>query len=77
MVCDLAIFEEKKFWSFFFGKGPPFGQKKSKIFFFPIKSNHAPIDRSRRAEKQYVVFEVHLINFWVILVRNSVFEALE
>ena len=32
----MIIFEEKKILVNFLGKGPPFGQKKSKNFFFAV-----------------------------------------
>ena len=67
------LFWTKIFFDFFGPKGGPLPQKLTKIIFLQIWSNHAPIDRSRRAEWKYMVFEVLFIHFWVICVQNSVF----
>jgi len=67
----------KNFFDFFWPKGGPLPRKLAKFFFLQIWSNHAPIDRSHRAEKEYVVFEALLMKLCVIYIKNSVFEVPE
>ena len=66
---------KKKIFDFFWPKGGPLPRKMTKIFFLQIWSNHAPFERSHRADREYVVFEVRLINIWMMYVKNSYFRA--
>ena len=50
LVRDLIIYEEKKIRPIFLVRVPPLVKNSQKIFLIQIWSNHAPIDRSRRAE---------------------------
>ena len=68
---------KKNFFDYFWPKGGPLQRKLAEFFFLQIWSNHAPIDRSHRAEKEYMVFEALLMKLCVIYIKNSVFEVPE
>ncbi len=67
---------KQNIFDYFWPKGGPLPRKLTKFFFLQIWSNHAPTDRSRLAELEYVVFEAHWKKICVIYVKNSVFEVL-